>query len=372
MAGRPGIAARLFGALAQADVNIVAIAQGSSELNISFVVAGKDTATAQRAIHRAFQLSKIGGGAATSATHTDAVLLGFGQIGRTLAAIMAATAKWQGRQDARAQCRCAAFGWSARSIAAASSSSRAASAQLIAQLSAGKKTGQTLAQLPGGHAARPDEAVALLEHALTDPMLVDVTADDRRRSSSRRSAGDGRRARQQAPALGVARRHRGAHGARRARGQRVFYEATVGAGLPIFDTYRKLVESGDRVLKIEGCLSGTLGFLLTEVGRGRPFSQALAKAIELGYTEPDPRDDFSGIDVGRKALILGRLLDFAGEPADVAVESLVPEPLRALPRGSFLASLPTPTPNGPVAPPPRRPRAAPSATWRPSRRTASP
>ena len=52
-------------------------------------------------------------------------------------------------------------------------------------------------------------------------------------------------------------------------------EATVGAGLPIFDTYRKLVESGDRVLKIEGCLSGTLGFLLTEVGRGRSFSQAL-------------------------------------------------------------------------------------------------
>jgi aspartokinase/homoserine dehydrogenase 1 len=122
-------------------------------------------------------------------------------------------------------------------------------------------------------------------------------------------------------------------------GRRVFYEATVGAGLPIFDTYRKLAESGDRVLKIEGCLSGTLGFLLTEVGRGRPFSEALAKAMELGYTEPDPRDDLSGADVGRKALILGRLLDFAGEPTDVAVESLVPEALRALPRPDFLARL---------------------------------
>jgi aspartokinase/homoserine dehydrogenase 1 len=122
-------------------------------------------------------------------------------------------------------------------------------------------------------------------------------------------------------------------------GRRVFYEATVGAGLPIFDTYRKLVESGDRVLKIEGCLSGTLGFLLTEVGRGRPFSQALAKAMELGYTEPDPRDDLSGADVGRKALILGRLLDFAGEPSDVAVESLVPDALRAIPRADFVARL---------------------------------
>src|SRR6185436_20800269 len=107
-------------------------------------------------------------------------------------------------------------------------------------------------------------------------------------------------------------------------GKRVFYEATVGAGLPIFDTYRKLVESGDRVLKIDGCLSGTLGFVLTEVERGKSFSQALKRAMEMGFTEPDPRDDLSGADVGRKALILGRLLGFSGEPNDVGVESLVP------------------------------------------------
>jgi homoserine dehydrogenase len=120
----------------------------------------------------------------------------------------------------------------------------------------------------------------------------------------------------------------------------MMYEATVGAGLPIFDTYRKLAESGDRVLKIEGCLSGTLGFLLTEVARGRRFSEALGKAMELGYTEPDPRDDLSGADVGRKALILGRLLGFGGEPTDVAVESLVPEAMRKLPREEFLRRLP--------------------------------
>src|SRR3954463_2758183 len=77
MAGHLGIAARVFAALAEAKINIVAIAQGSSELNISFVVAAKDVAAAQRAVHGAFQLSKIGGGAATRAAHTDAVLLGF-------------------------------------------------------------------------------------------------------------------------------------------------------------------------------------------------------------------------------------------------------------------------------------------------------
>jgi aspartokinase/homoserine dehydrogenase 1 len=109
--------------------------------------------------------------------------------------------------------------------------------------------------------------------------------------------------------------------------------------LPILDTYRKLVESGDRVSKIEGCLSGTLGFLLTEVEKGRPFSRSLRLAMERGYTEPDPRDDLSGADVGRKALILARLLGFGGEPGDVEVESLVPPRLRKIPRARFLERL---------------------------------
>ena len=85
-------------------------------------------------------------------------------------------------------------------------------------------------------------------------------------------------------------------------------------------------------------MSGTLGFLLTEIGRGRPFSEALRRAMEKGYTEPDPRDDLSGADVGRKALILGRLLGFAGDPAEVDVESLVPEAYRDLPRDELPAS----------------------------------
>ena len=89
MAGHPGIAARVFRALAEAKVNIVAIAQGSSELNISFVVAASDAAAAQRSVHDAFQLAKIGGGAAVGGDHVDVVLLGFGQIGRTLAEMIA-------------------------------------------------------------------------------------------------------------------------------------------------------------------------------------------------------------------------------------------------------------------------------------------
>jgi homoserine dehydrogenase len=107
----------------------------------------------------------------------------------------------------------------------------------------------------------------------------------------------------------------------------------------VIDTYYKLIESGDRVEKIEGCLSGTLGFLLWELGRGRRFSAALRAAMAKGYTEPDPRDDLSGMDVGRKALILGRLLGFRAELAPRHVESLVPPAARRLGREQFLESL---------------------------------
>ena len=107
----------MFSALAEAGINIVAIAQGSSELNISFVVAGKDVAPAQRAVHAAFQLAKIGGGAATRAAHRDVVLLGFGQIGRALAGH---------HGQAQERRHAASCGWRRRSTAAASCSSPAA------------------------------------------------------------------------------------------------------------------------------------------------------------------------------------------------------------------------------------------------------
>ena len=95
------------------------------------------------------------------------------------------------------------------------------------------------------------------------------------------------------------------------------YEATVGAGLPIIDTFHKLVETGDRVLRIEGSVSGTLMYVVSAVSAGKPFSQAVREAVELGYAEPDPRDDLSGQDAARKALILARLLGYRG-PAPVA------------------------------------------------------
>jgi bifunctional aspartokinase / homoserine dehydrogenase 1 len=350
MAGHPGIAARVFGALSSASINIVAIAQGSSELNISFVVTAKEAPAAQRAIHEAFQLSKIGGGAATRADHTDAVLLGFGQIGRTLANIIAKSAANGRSGGAAAKGPGPKNGGAARVrlVAAIDRSGfvfepQGLGPKLIAQLAAAKAEGRPLAGLPGGRSATPADALAYLgQHALSDPILVDVTADETTPLVKQAlAAGMNVVLANKRPLSGSRAETEALTAAASRDGRRVLYEATVGAGLPIFDTYRKLAESGDRVLKIEGCLSGTLGFLLTEVGRGRPFSETLRKAMAMGYTEPDPRDDLSGTDVGRKALILGRLLGFTGEPTDVRVEPLVSASMRDLPRDEFVRRLDT-------------------------------
>jgi len=111
--------------------------------------------------------------------------------------------------------------------------------------------------------------------------------------------------------------------ASRRRHQRAFhYETTVGASLPVIDTLRSLLRTGDRVRRIEGSLSGTLGFLTTDLMKGSPLSLVVRWAKELGYTEDDPRDDLSGLDAARKAVILAREL---GLP--VSVEDVEREPL---------------------------------------------
>lgn len=102
------------------------------------------------------------------------------------------------------------------------------------------------------------------------------------------------------------------------------YEVTVGAGLPVISTLRELLDSGDKLASIEGCFSGTLNFLCASLDGGGKFSEVLARARELGYTEPDPRDDLAGQDVARKALILAREAGLEIEPPDVHLEPFCP------------------------------------------------
>jgi aspartokinase/homoserine dehydrogenase 1 len=331
MHGTPGVAAGVFSALAAGNLNVVAIAQGSSELNISVVVAASDAGEAQRRIHAAFQLSRIAGGSVVRPERMEVVLLGFGQIGRALTSLLARVNRPALELRVAAVIDRSGFVFDPEGL----------SPRRLLGLAGQKRKGRRLADLPKGQAATAEEAVAhIAGYALTRPVLVDLTADDTVRAlelalthgmdlvlANKRPLAD---------------RHSVSDGlwqTARARGRRILHEATVGAGLPIIDTYHKLVESGDRVERIEGLLSGTLGYVLSQVSAGVAFSRAVRSAMSKGYTEPDPRDDLSGMDVARKALILGRLLGYKDELRPDSVESLVPRWGRKLPLKEFLARL---------------------------------
>jgi bifunctional aspartokinase / homoserine dehydrogenase 1 len=124
-----------------------------------------------------------------------------------------------------------------------------------------------------------------------------------------------------------------------ATGARFRYEATVGAGLPVIQTLRDLIDTGDTLHAAEGIFSGTLAWLFNRYDGTMNFSDLVREAKELGYTEPDPRDDLSGTDVARKLVILAREAGLPTSLADVAVESLVPAALAELSRDEFMARL---------------------------------
>jgi aspartokinase/homoserine dehydrogenase 1 len=331
MAGTPGVAQRLFSALAGAGINVIAIAQGSSELNISAVIDEPQSADAQRAIHAAFQLAKLGGGAVAHEDRLDLFLLGFGRIGRSFGELVA---------------ELPTSGPKVRIVGVADRSGvvfdpAGLSPHRLTTIAREKARGHSLKHLDGGRADAAEVAVRrALSHALSHPVLVDVTADDTTAVlRAALEAGMDVVLANKKPLAGPAREAEALAALAAERGRALRYEATVGAGLPVMDTFAKLIETGDEVQSIEGCLSGTLGYLLSELERWKKFSQVMAAAMDAGYTEPDPREDLSGQDVARKALILGRLLGFRGEPAAVVTESLVPPEARTLPLKQFLARL---------------------------------
>lgn len=124
-----------------------------------------------------------------------------------------------------------------------------------------------------------------------------------------------------------------------ASGARFRYEATVCAGLPVVQTLRDLLDTGDELLAVEGMFSGTLAWLCNRHDGAHPFSALVREAHALGYTEPDPRDDLSGLDVARKLVILAREAGWPLSLEDVDLQGLVPAALVALPRGEFMERL---------------------------------
>jgi aspartokinase/homoserine dehydrogenase 1 len=314
MAQTPGVAARVFGALHHGGINILAIAQGSSELNISLALAGADVDGAVRAMHREFGLERIDIGVDSPRT-LDLVILGCGKVGRAFIELAL---------DRHAHVF-ERFGLEARIVAVADRSGYVLRPAGIAHddlfdLVRAKAAGGHLAAVPGAIATPdPFDVVATaLSYRLARPILVDVTDGEGTGPIFLRAfaAGCDVVTANKKALAGTPESFRAITSAAAATGRLMKAEATVGAGLPVVDTLEMLLATGDRLVRAEGSLSGTLGFVMTRLEEGMLLSDAVAEAARLGYTEPDAAEDLSGIDVARRALILGR---WSGLAADVPV-----------------------------------------------------
>jgi homoserine dehydrogenase len=214
--------------------------------------------------------------------------------------------------------------------------------ELLYGLVHSRRAGQALREAAAGHElVEPPEAIALLLNR--GPVIVmDAAAGDETATLDARAlaSGAGVALSNKAPLAlpldnPLAAQLWGAAGPR----GHLRYEATCGAGLPVLSTLRSLLDTGDDPIEIVGALSGTLGAIFTDLGNGADFSAAVLSAKERGFTEPDPRDDLSGLDVARKALILARTIGRRVDLDEIAVENLVPEALRQAPVPEFLNRL---------------------------------
>ena len=317
MAERPGIAARLFASLRQARVNVRAIAQGSSERNISTVVARADETIALRAIHDAFFAPTLPRRRSQPAPAPLRVYLaGVGGVGSSVLDLL------ERLPSPLALCGVA----DSRRLLLAGDGDHPL---LLSRHTLASELDARGA--PGGGAALADHLVAHSAELGEDGsacVLVDCSASPelaRRHPDLLRAgcsvvtanklgiAGDAELAEALRPYFDPSEETRSVYRD----------EATVGAGLPILSTLHELELSGDRIVRIEGVFSGTLAFVLAALRRGRALSEVVHEAHAAGYTEPDPRADLSGEDVARKLLVLARHLGERCRPQDVEVEPLV-------------------------------------------------
>jgi bifunctional aspartokinase / homoserine dehydrogenase 1 len=317
MAGTPGIAAKLFNALGSSGVNVRAIAQGASERNISVVIDEKQTARALGSVHASFYLSP----------HTVSIgLIGPGSVGSVFLDQLASQV---GRltKDFRLDLRLRGILTSKKMVLA---DTAVPMPEWRQSLDHGGATDlqQFVRHVDAGH----------LPHAV----IVDCTASAEiaRHYPAWLAAGiHVVTPNKQAGSADLA-FYRTLADARRVGGSHYLYEATVGAGLPIIQTLRDLRETGDRIQRIEGILSGTLSYLFNVWDGEKPFSALVREAKAQGYTEPDPRDDLSGTDVARKLIIMAREIGLDLELGDVQLEGLVPESLRSGNAADFLERVP--------------------------------
>jgi aspartokinase/homoserine dehydrogenase 1 len=314
-----GVSAKFFGALGRAGISIRAIAQGSSERNISVVIDQKDATRALRAVHSGLYLSE----------QTLSVgIIGPGLIGGALLKQLEAQASAL-RSQFKIDLRIRGLLRSGK--------------MLLANPRIELGTWQDRFEKEGV----ASDLDAFVNHIQADHLphsvIIDCTSNEDIALKYRDWLGRG---------IHIVTPNKKANSGKlayyrelRELGSKLntfyFYEATVGAGLPVITTLRDLIQTGDRVHRIDGVLSGTLSYLFNSFDGKRPFSEIVSEAKQKGYTEPDPRDDLSGRDVARKLIILAREMGLSLELEQIEVESLVPAELAsAATADEFMAGLP--------------------------------
>lgn len=301
---QPGIAGRMFRALGKNGINAVAIAQGSSELNISVVINREDESKALNALHEAFFLSD------TKVLHL--FIVGVGLIGSTLIKQIREQAKFLKSNNSL----------EIKVVALANSKKMVFDENGI-DLSEWKEKLQNSEEKMSF--SKYIQAMKALN--LSNTIFVDNTANksianyykDILESSISISTPN------KISTSSNFDQYLDLKTTAKKRGVLFAYETNVGAGLPVISTLNDLISSGDRIIKIEGVLSGSLSFIFNSFKEGVTFSSIVKKAKEKGYTEPDPREDLSGLDVRRKLIILARETGLAMEPKDVAIQNILPQ-----------------------------------------------
>lgn len=318
MKHHPGTSGRMFNALGKNGVNVVAIAQGSSERNISTVIQQSDVSKALNTLHDAFFLS--------DKKSLPVFLVGTGLIGSTL--IQQVKEQFQKlSNENKLEVKIIGIANSKKMFFAEDGLILENCVESMKSSGEEMKLDQYVEKMISFNLPNSvfvdctSSALVVIEYEkILNANIAIVTPNKKANSSSWVQ-------------------YKALKDSSQRKGVRFLYETNVGAGLPVINTLNDLLLSGDKIIQIEGVLSGTLNFIFSSYAAGQKFSDVVAEAKSKGYTEPDPRDDLSGTDVARKILILARETGTPLELEDIEIENLVPEDCRDVSADEFLVRL---------------------------------